>query len=176
MSMIVVSPLARIAEMAVRYKAREMVTLIAREQAFHRPALIAAERHLTLMMNDIAFKGTGNLIAPDEAHIQQLLEFARQWDQDAPLLIHCWMGVSRSPAAALAVALAVQPDQDDEELALRLRAASPYATPNTRIIEISDRLLDRQGRLVAAVRKIGRGADADGNAPFVFAAKVTVTA
>ena len=61
------------------------------------------------------------------------------------------------------------PDQDEKALAERLRAASPYATPNTRIIEIGDALLDRKGRLVDAVRAIGRGAEADGNAPFMFA-------
>lgn len=171
MSLIVVSPLARIAEMAVRHKAREMITLIAREQAFHRPAVIHAERHLTLQMNDIAFKGTGDLIAPDEAHVLQIIEFAKMWDQSAPLLIHCWMGVSRSPAAALTVALSLFPDQDEERLALRLRAASPFATPNSRIIEIADRLLERNGRLVSAVKKIGRGADTDGNAPFAFSAR-----
>ncbi|MGG2476109.1 tyrosine phosphatase family protein, partial [Rhizobium sp. BR5] len=104
MTAIVVSPLSRIAEMAVKHKAREMVTLIAKEQTFHRPAVIAAERHLTLAMNDIAFKGTGDLIAPDDAHVLKLIDFAREWDQSAPLLIHCWMGVSRSPAAAVIAA------------------------------------------------------------------------
>ncbi|MGQ8631454.1 tyrosine phosphatase family protein [Agrobacterium sp. DKPNP3] len=168
MTAIIVSPLGRIAEMAVRHRAREMVTLIAKEQSFHRPAVIAAERHLTLAMNDIAFKGTADLIAPDDAHVLQLIDFARQWDQSAPLLIHCWMGVSRSPAAAVVAALSLYPDQDDTDLALRLRAVSPYATPNARIIAIGDRLLQREGRLVAAIKKIGRGADADGNVPFVL--------
>ncbi|AIC26607.1 tyrosine phosphatase family protein [Rhizobium etli bv. mimosae str. IE4771] len=169
MSIIVVSPLSRIAEMAVRHKARDMISLIAKEQAFHRPGVIAADRHLTLAMNDIAFKGTGGLVAPDETHVQALIEFAASWRQETPLLIHCWMGVSRSPAAALIAALSLAPDQSEEGLALRLRAASPFATPNTRLIEIGDTLLDRRGRLVAAVRAIGRGADADGNAPFLLA-------
>ncbi|NTF31364.1 tyrosine phosphatase family protein [Rhizobium skierniewicense] len=168
MTAIVVSPLSRIAEMAVRHKSREMVTLIAKEQAFHRPAIISAERHLSLQMNDITFKGTDKLIAPDDVHIQQLIEFARSWDQSAPLLVHCWMGVSRSPAAAIIVALTVQPEQDDATLAARLRRVSPYATPNARIIEIGDRLLGRGGALTAAIRGIGRGADTDGNVPFVL--------
>ncbi|EJT07335.1 tyrosine phosphatase family protein [Rhizobium sp. CCGE 510] len=169
MSFIVVSPLARIAEMAVRHKAREMISLIAKEQAFHRPGVIAADRHLTLSMNDITFKGTGGLVAPDETHVQGIIDFAASWRQETPLLIHCWMGVSRSPAAALIAALSLVPDQSEERLAGRLRAASPFATPNARLIEIGDALLNRGGRLVAAVRAIGRGADADGNAPFVLA-------
>ena len=168
MSEIVVSPLSRIAEMAVRHKSREMVTLIAKEQAFHRPAVISADRHLTLQMNDITFKGNDKLIAPDDVHVQTLIDFAREWDQSAPLLVHCWMGVSRSPAAAIIVALAVKPDEDDAILAAKLRTVSPFATPNARIIEIGDRLLGRNGALISAVKAIGRGADTDGNVPFVF--------
>nr|WP_210304030.1 tyrosine phosphatase family protein [Rhizobium esperanzae] len=155
--------------MAVRHKARDMISLIAREQAFHRPGVIAADRHLTLAMNDIAFKGTGGLVAPDETHVRGLIDFAASWRQETPLLIHCWMGVSRSPAAALIAALSLAPEQSEEGLARRLRTASPFATPNARLIEIGDTLLNRGGRLVAAVRAIGRGADADGNAPFVLA-------
>jgi predicted protein tyrosine phosphatase len=174
MTAIVVAPLARIAEMAVRHGAREMISLMAKEQAFHRPGVIQAHRHLLLNMNDIAFKGTGNLVAPDETHVNRIIDFAASWDQQAPLLIHCWMGVSRSPAAALIAALSIAPDQDDGVLVQRLRAAAPFATPNARIIEIGDKLLGRGGRLVDAVRAIGRGADADGNAPFVLSIRETV--
>lgn len=169
MTAIVVSPLARIAEMAVRHKAREMISLLAERQDFHRPAVIDAARHLTLGVNDISFAGTGGLVAPQDSHVSLIIDFARAWDRSAPLLIHCWMGVSRSPAAALIASLAVAPEEDDFALAARLRQASPFATPNTRLIEIGDRLLAREGRLVAAVRGIGRGADANGNAPFVLA-------
>ncbi|MBW9112791.1 tyrosine phosphatase family protein [Rhizobium cauense] len=166
MTVIVVAPLARIAEMAVRHGAREMISLMAKEHTFHRPAVIQPDRHLLLTMNDIAFKGTGNLVAPDENHVREIIDFARGWDRNAPLLIHCWMGVSRSPAAALIAALSLSPEQSDEVLARRLRAASPYATPNARLVQIGDDMLDRRGRLVDAVRSNGRGADADGNAPF----------
>jgi len=172
MSAIVVSPLARIAEMAVRHRASEMISLMAREQAFHRPGVIRADRHLLLSMNDIAFAGTGDLVAPQEDHVRQIVAFARAWDRQAPLLIHCWMGVSRSPAAALIAALAVRPDEDDAALVRRLRQASPYATPNARLIEFGDAVLNRGGRLIAAVRAIGRGADADGNVPFLLPLEV----
>jgi predicted protein tyrosine phosphatase len=165
---IVVSPLSRIAEMAVRHRAREMISLIAKEQAFHRPAVISAERHLLLGMNDITFAGTAGLVAPQESHVQAIIDFAREWDRSAPLLVHCWMGVSRSPAAALIAALAVHPEEDDAALVRRLRNASPYATPNARLVQIGDEMLGRGGRLVDALRSIGRGADADGNAPFVL--------
>lgn len=173
MTAIIVSPLSRIAEMAVRHKAREMISLLAEKQDFHRPAVIDATRHLKLGLNDINFAGTGNLVAPQESHVQAIIDFAHAWDRSAPLLVHCWMGVSRSPAAALIASLAISPDDDDFVLAARLRLASPVATPNARMIEIADALLARGGRLVAAVKGIGRGADADGNLPFVLPLAVT---
>ncbi|QRM54838.1 tyrosine phosphatase family protein [Sinorhizobium sp. BG8] len=163
---IVVAPLTKIAEMAVRHRCREMLSLVAPKQGFHRPGVIDAKRHLTLGMNDITFGGTGNLVAPQEEHVEMIIAFARAWDRTAPLLVHCMMGVSRSPAAALIVALAVAPDQDDGELALRLRAASAQATPNARLVAIGDSLLARNGRLVAAVNAIGRGSDYVGDSPF----------
>jgi predicted protein tyrosine phosphatase len=69
----------------------------------------------------------------------------------------------------LVATLSLVPDQDEVALAQRLRVASPFATPNMRIIEIGDEILGRKGRLIAAVKGIGRGADANGNAPFVLA-------
>lgn len=166
MSYIVVCPLASIAETAVRHGAKEMVSLIAEKQDFHRPGVIRAERHLKLAMNDIGFAGTGGLIAPSEAHVAQLIEFVRDWDRSAPLIVHCWMGVSRSPAAAVIAILALNPEEDDLELARRLRKVAPHATPNTRLIEIGDRMLQREGRLIAAIKSIGRGAETDGSASF----------
>lgn len=168
MPRIIVSPLKTIGEMAARHQAREMITLIAEKHDFHRPGIVDPARHLSIMVNDIAFAGRDGLIAPQEAHVAEIIAFARRWDQAAPLLIHCWMGVSRSPAAALIAALAVSPDLDDAELARSLRRASPQATPNARLTEIGDAALARSGRLVAAVKAIGRGADYQGDAPFVL--------
>eukprot|EP01035_Chromulina_nebulosa_P055091 gene55091-75486_t len=154
--------------MAVRHKAREMISLLAANQDFHRPGVINPERHLKLGVNDITFAGTGDLIAPQEVHVRAIVDFARNWDRSAPLVVHCWMGVSRSPAAAMIVSLAICPEDEDDALARRLRLASPFATPNMRLVEIADDVLDRKGRFVTAVKAIGRGADADGNAPFVL--------
>lgn len=170
MGTIVVAPLGKIAELAVRHRCREMLSLVAPKQGFHRPAVIDAARHLVLGVNDIAFAGTGNLVAPSDQHVSAIVDFARSWDRQAPLLVHCMMGVSRSPAAALIAALAVSPDQDDHALVQRLRQASVQATPNARLIEIGDHVLSRNGRLVAAVKAIGRGADYVGDSPFAFSA------
>lgn len=174
MSDLIVCRLDQIAETAVKNGVREMVTLLSAGQSFHRPAVIAADRHLKLGMNDID-KAYGGLIAPEEAHVSELIDFVRGWDRAAPLIIHCWLGISRSPAAALVAALALFPDQDELKLAIRLRTASPYVTPNRRIIEIGDSLLGRGGGLVKAIAHIGRGAEASQGNVFRLSPEPTVS-
>lgn len=159
MSYLVVCRLNQIAETAVLHGAQEMVSLLAENQDFHRPAVIDPNRHLKLGLNDIAEARPG-LTVPGEAHVDRLIRFARSWDQRSPLVVHCWLGISRSPAAAAIIALAIAPEQDDLALAERLRAASPFVTPNARLIEIGDAMLGRDGQLVRAIKAIGRGADA----------------
>jgi len=78
----------------------------------------------------------------------------------APLLIHCYAGISRSTAGAYIIASALNPTLDESELARTVRSLSPSATPNIRLVALADEILDRQGRMVSAIRAIGRGADA----------------
>jgi predicted protein tyrosine phosphatase len=47
-----------------------------------------------------------------------------------------------------------------------LRRASATATPNARIVALGDRMLGRNGRMVAAIDSIGRGAFAFEGDPF----------
>jgi predicted protein tyrosine phosphatase len=64
------------------------------------------------------------------------------------VLIHCEAGVSRSSAAALIMyACWLGPGREREAMA-RVVAQRPFAHPNRRMVELADRLLERQGRLV----------------------------
>ena len=163
--MIVVCPLSRIAETVAATGARRMVTLINASTPVTRPAELAPQDHLTLSMHDIV-EELPDMTPPGEHHIEALLAFARAWDRRAPLLIHCFAGVSRSTAAAYTVAAALAPTRDEAELAATLRRMSPSATPNLRIVTIADRLLGRDGRMVRAIESIGRGVEAYEGEPF----------
>jgi predicted protein tyrosine phosphatase len=71
------------------------------------------------------------------------------------VLIHCEAGVSRSSAAALIMyACWLGPGQEDEAM-MRVLVQRPIAIPNGRMVKLADRLLDRKGRLVAALRLSG---------------------
>lgn len=86
----------------------------------------------------------------------------------SPLVFHCWAGISRSTAAAYIAACALAPERDEANLALALRQASPSATPNARFVALADDILGRRGRMVDAIRGIGRGAEAMEGTPFML--------
>jgi predicted protein tyrosine phosphatase len=82
------------------------------------------------------------------------------------MVVHCYAGISRSTASAYAGVCALNPRRSEESIALALRRASPTATPNIRIVSLADRLLGRDGRMVAAIEMIGRGVMATEATPF----------
>lgn len=167
MSRLLVCPLRLLDEIVAASGARSMITLINVGTPVTRPKQIAADRHLYIGMSDIAAPLQGH-VAPDVEHVEALLGFARAWDREAPLLIHCWAGVSRSTAAAFVTACALAPDRDEAEIAGAIRAASPTATPNQRFVAMADDHLGRGGRMVDAVRAIGRGVDCFEGTPFAL--------
>lgn len=163
--MIHVTPLSRLAETLAATQARDLISLLSVGAVFERPAGLAPERCLHLAMHDIVQERDG-LVAPSLEHVAAVLDFALGWDRQAPLVVHCYAGISRSTAAAYAIAVALDPARDVAELAQNLRYAAPSATPNLRIVQLADDLLGRDGRMTAAIRAIGRGADAFEGTPF----------
>ena len=159
MTAIYVCSLARLEETVERSGARHVVTLINSGTPVPRPASIEAENHLFVGINDICDPLEG-MVCPEDSHVGEMLDFARRWNRAAPMVVHCFAGISRSTAGAFAAYCALRPDLDEAEIAWRLRQRSPAATPNARIVAIADRLLGREGRMQAAVAAIGRGGDA----------------
>src|SRR5262249_38174958 len=81
-----------------------------------------------------------------------------------PLVVHCYAGISRSTAGAYVAACALNPRRDELAIARQLRRASATATPNSRFVALADRMLCREGRMVAAIDAIGPGTMATGAA------------
>jgi predicted protein tyrosine phosphatase len=160
-----VCPLSRVEETVTRTGARRLLSLLAAGTEMTRPAAIKADDHLHLSMHDIAEAQEG-MTLPGEAHVLKVLDFAETWDRARPLVVNCYAGISRSTASAYIIAAALSPRRDEEELAQRLRALSPSATPNPRLVAVADAILGRNGRMVRAIQAIGRGADAFEGVPF----------
>jgi predicted protein tyrosine phosphatase len=163
--MIHVCSLSRLHQTVATTGARHVVTLLKDPDLIPRPGGIAPDHHLILGIDDISVPLDGYII-PAEDHVAKLLTFVRGWDRAAPLVIHCYAGISRSTAGAYVACCALNPRRDETAIARELRLASPTATPNIRIVTLADQALGRSGRMVEAVESIGRGAMADEADPF----------
>lgn len=131
-----------------------LISLVAPEEQPPTPPGFLIERHLRLEIHDISQPLVG-CVLPDVPHMERLLAFLREWrHDDAPLLIHCLAGISRSMAAAL-IALVVKAGGNEHEAARRIREAAPHAQPNRRMIALADQMLGCQGRLIAAREAMG---------------------
>jgi predicted protein tyrosine phosphatase len=162
-----VCSMTRVVDMVRETGARSLITILTAGASLVRPREIHPDRHLQMTLSDIDEPRDGHIL-PGEGHIDRLLAFLSAWERDAPLLIHCYAGVSRSPAAAYVAVCALAPHRCEMDLALALRRASPTATPNRRLIALADGRLGRQGRMTAAIAAIGRGADCYEGAPFAL--------
>ena len=87
-----------------------------------------------------------------EHDIQQIITLARDLHLvSGRVLIHCEAGVSRSSAAALIMYACWLGPGHEREAMIRVLAQRPIAIPNRRMVELADKLLAREGRLVAAL-------------------------
>jgi predicted protein tyrosine phosphatase len=163
--MIHVCSLARLHATVEQTGARRVVTLMRDVELVRRPPTIEHADHLLLRLDDISEPIYGYTV-PGEEHVAELLTFVRSWDRAAPLVIHCYAGVSRSTAGAFVSACALNPRRPETEIARDIRRRSPTATPNIRIVMLADRMLGREGRMVAAVEAIGRGIECYEGHPF----------
>jgi predicted protein tyrosine phosphatase len=162
---LVVCPLDDVERQARRHRPAAVISLLSPDQAYS--ALPGDPPRLVLRFHDIAAPRE-TLVAPDREMVIRLLTFAAVFKPDATLLVHCWMGISRSPAAAFILACGQEPSRPEADIARSLRRASPSASPNPLFVSLADDYLQRQGRMVAALAHIGRGRDAQRGRPFVL--------
>lgn len=154
--MIYVSPLSGVVEAIRTVRPSHLVSLLDPETMIDTPAGIVREYHLRLAVNDIA-EPDETLVTPSERHVSDLIGFVRRWDQQSPMLVHCWAGISRSTAAAFIALCTLNEDHPEDELARLVRARGAHAHPNRLMVGLADDLLGREGRMRAAVDALGPG-------------------
>jgi predicted protein tyrosine phosphatase len=154
--MIHVCSLAALPDTVRATGASHVLTVMANVDQVQRPESILAANHLKVQVDDITEQLDG-FVAPSHSHIEQVLNFVRGWDRGAPMVVHCYAGISRSTASAFAAACLLNPHRDEISIAQQIRAASPVASPNRLIVSLADRALGREGRMLRALDEMGPG-------------------
>jgi predicted protein tyrosine phosphatase len=156
MPMILVTSLSHMPDALRAYRPSHLVTLLSPEHMIETPPGFAPERHLRLGLNDIADPAMGEA-PPAARHIAQLIAFGRAWNGGAPMLVHCWAGVSRSMAAAFTLLCDRNAAGEEMEIARAIRARASFAHPNRLLVRLADEALGREGRMIRAVEALGPG-------------------
>jgi predicted protein tyrosine phosphatase len=163
--MIHVCSLARLHDTVAQTRASHIVTLLRLVDRVQRPDSIEEANHLILGLDDITAPMDG-YTPPAEEHVNDLVRFVQRWDRSAPVVMHCYAGISRSTAAAFISACALNPSREEATIAQAIRKSSPTAMPNILLVSHADRILCRDGRMIEAVMALGPGRPAEEGEPF----------
>lgn len=166
---IIVCPLSFVETVCETRRPSHLLTLLDPGHVIPTPKALGAGAHLKIGVHDICDETEG-LIRPDETVVEQVVAFGRGWTGEAPIVVHCWAGISRSTASAFTLACERNPEADERAIAEEIRRRSVHATPNRRIVALADDLLGRRGRMVDAIDRIGRGEVAHESRPFEISA------
>ena len=99
---------------------------------------------------------TDGMVAPDARDgASRCWRSAAGWDARAPMVVHCFAGISRSTASAFAIACDRNPDADEMDDRPGHAPRRRPAFPNRRIVALADDILGRRGRMVDAVEAMG---------------------
>ena len=153
MPFILITPLSALPYAMETHRPSHIVTLLSTGYMIDTPRGFPAERHLRLSMHDIADEGLPE--SPCREHVQRLLEFGRGWDATAPMIVHCWAGISRSTAATYILLCDRAGPGSEHDIAQALRERAPHAVPNKLIVRLADEALERNGAMVRAIEAIG---------------------
>jgi predicted protein tyrosine phosphatase len=162
--LIYVSSLSTLRSVAAGFESLDLLTLLSPDHPETDWSGFVCGRHVRLAFHDIVEPLPG-LVAPDRSTMQAILDFGRESTRQRPMLIHCWAGISRSSAAAFVIACDHNPGYE-WAIADELRRRAAFVTPNRLMVELADNVLGRNGRMVDAIDRIGRGADAFEGKPY----------
>lgn len=158
MTSIIICSLTSVKRAVERARATHLITLLDAGTEFDRPARIRHENHLFLGVHDVLEDHEG-LNSPSLDHVAAICAFVDRWDQERPLVVNCWAGISRSTAAGFIAMCHLHPGVNETLFAWQLREQSSCASPNPWLVELADTLLKRDGRMTAAIEAIGPGGD-----------------
>jgi len=156
--MIIVCSLKDLETVCESIKPSHVISVIDPGYAPETPA--GVNYHLKLGFDDIIEISENNQIfrlntddipqlPPNNNHIESIIDFSNSWNNQYPIVIHCWCGVSRSMAAASY--LMCKEDTSDIDRNIRyIRSIAPHANPNKVLIKLFEESLKLDNKISTA--------------------------
>lgn len=138
-----------------RVEATHLITLLDPWDRIWRPSRILRENHLMLGFEDE--EDPAAKYAPKEEHCRIILEFGNKLPDNSITVVHCFAGMCRSTAAALALYIQKHGIESAWHAKQWLREDRPQAMPNMLMAKYFDKLLNCNGEFVVLCDKINNG-------------------
>jgi predicted protein tyrosine phosphatase len=113
-------------------------------------ALFPGARFLFSYFEDVEYARPD---APDRDDVYRILLFSQSLTPQDKILVQCRAGISRSTAIACAIVCQHSAPGEEMSAVRQVRKIRPQMLPNFLIIRLADEILQRQGKLIAAVAK-----------------------
>ena len=105
-------------------------------------------------MNPEAAQARFGYLPPQPEHIERLLRFLAAAGPEDKVLFHCQAGISRSTAASyIFMCSYLGPGQEPEALRITDYASTRGIWPNSLMVKIADRMLERNGAMVDTLER-----------------------
>ena len=114
--------------------------------------IMKAEHHLLLNFLDVEKPHYD--LEPKAEHVAEVLEWAHDLKEEDRLLVHCFAGISRSTALALAIWI-MKHGTDYEAARTWMKSTRSIACPNRLIAFYADEILNCKGKLLRLADEIG---------------------
>lgn len=108
------------------------------------------ERHLIQHFEDVQVPMEG-WVCPAPEHVEEVLDFTKDLLTGERLLVHCHMGMRRSPAMALGIL--IQHGLSPDDAITHLVGVRPISKPNRLLTQFVDEHFDLNGELIRLVNK-----------------------
>lgn len=136
-----------------RRRCAEVTCLVSIGEPHDRPpaGYRNVRRRLRLLFADVETEDLG----PTEEDVRKIIQMAETLKTSSgKVLIHCEAGISRSTAAALIMYSNWLGPGRELEAMERVLNQRPFARPNRRMVSLADKLLERNGSLIAALTQV----------------------
>lgn len=134
----------------------------------HEPAHVLSIRNLAIGrpqslrgrhdVSDLEFHdriaAAPGIVLPNMGHVDAIIDIGCHHLPRGLVLVHCTMGISRSTAAAAIMLAAYEPERSATSIFKQVLSNRPVAWPNSLLIALADRRLNRGGRLIAALEAL----------------------
>ena len=133
-------------------EAEYLISLLSPYSMIPTPSMVDSDKHLKLEVDDIEFPVEG-MRHPHVEHVRALLEFGRDFDEETEIVVHCYMGRSRSAAALLLLLVQQNPGRIQDVIDMVYREAL-HIKPNGLLVKLGDAELGCEGELIDAVNRM----------------------